>query len=119
MLLKRWKQILLLLFIVLAGFLLRYAGLYWGEGYHYFAIGDEINAYRVAQEYLAGNEQARYLGQPDFAGGRVPGPLWALFWAVPLRWGASPGGGHISHDPPQYRRDPAGLYPWPEAPGRG
>lgn len=89
---KELKNILLLLIIILAGLLLRYAGLYWAEGYRYFAIGDEINAYRVAHDYLAGNEQAQYLGQPDFAGGRVPGPLWALCWVLPMKWGASPEG---------------------------
>lgn len=83
-------RIAALLLIVALGFLLRLAGLWWGQGYSYFEIGDQIDAYRVARNFLNGEATAQYIGQPSFKAGRVPGPLWAMFWSTPLRWGGSP-----------------------------
>ncbi len=51
-----------------------------GQGYHYFAIGDEILAYKVALGFLQGDPASYYLGQPTFAGGHTPGPFWTLLW---------------------------------------
>ncbi len=79
-----------LVLIVALGFLLRWVGLWWGQGYSYFEIGDQIDAYRVARNFLNGEATAQYIGQPSFKAGRVPGPLWAIFWSTPLRWGGSP-----------------------------
>ena len=79
-----------LLGIILVGFILRLAGLIWGQAFHRPAGGDEMVAYRVALEYAAGEERAQYIGQPDFKGAKVPGPLWALFWQAGLKLGGSP-----------------------------
>jgi 4-amino-4-deoxy-L-arabinose transferase-like glycosyltransferase len=70
-----------LLLIICMGFLLRLHGLHAGQGFYHPAINDEILAYRAALALLAGEGDAWYLGQPTFAGGQVPGPLWALYWA--------------------------------------
>lgn len=83
-------RIAALVLIVLLGLLLRLAGLWWGQGYSYFEIGDQIDAYRVARNFLNGEPTAQYIGQPSFKAGRVPGPLWAIFWSTTLRWGRSP-----------------------------
>jgi hypothetical protein len=81
----------LLVIIVAAGFLLRWCGLSWAQGYHpEGGIRDEIEAYEVALDYAAGDEAFQYLGQPRFHDGRIPGPLWAIFWLTPLRLGGSP-----------------------------
>jgi hypothetical protein len=82
-----WRTGLLLL-IVLGGGLLRLAGLYWGEGYRISAIFDELNAYETTLQTMAGIHPL-YLGQPHFNSGHVPGPLWTIFWIVPLRWSGS------------------------------
>jgi 4-amino-4-deoxy-L-arabinose transferase-like glycosyltransferase len=86
---KRGKIVVLLL-IIIGGFLLRLAGLYWGEAFHHASSGDEMAAYRVAMEFAAGQERAQYIGQPNFKGAKVPGPLWALFWLAGLKIGGSP-----------------------------
>ncbi len=86
----REVKIALLVGIMCLGFLLRLSGVSWGEGYHYAAIGDEILAYRAALSLDAGEEQAFYIGQPNFNTGKLPGPLWALFWLVGLKFGSSP-----------------------------
>jgi hypothetical protein len=82
-------KITLLAGIIAAGFLLRLAGLYWGEGYHFSGITDELLSYRVALGLDAGEERAFYIGQPNFKSGKLPGPLWALFWLVGLKIGGS------------------------------
>lgn len=69
------------LLIICIGLVLRWHGLHAGQGFYHPAINDEVLAYRVALALLAGEGDAWYLGQPTFAGGQVPGPLWALFWA--------------------------------------
>jgi 4-amino-4-deoxy-L-arabinose transferase-like glycosyltransferase len=79
-----------LLFIILGGFLLRLAGLYWGQAFHHASSGDEMDAYRVALELASGEQHAQYIGQPTFKGGHVPGPLWALFWLAGLKISDSP-----------------------------
>ena len=66
--------------IFLIGLALRLYAAIAGQGYHYFAIGDEILAYKVALGFLQGDPSAYYLGQPTFAGGHTPGPLWTLLW---------------------------------------
>jgi 4-amino-4-deoxy-L-arabinose transferase-like glycosyltransferase len=87
---SRRIRISLLIGIMCLGFLLRLGGLCWGEGYHLAAIGDELLAYRVALSLDAGEERAFYIGQPNFNTGKLPGPLWALFWLVGLKFGSSP-----------------------------
>src|ERR1700693_4654077 len=86
---KRGKTVALLL-IMIGGFLLRLAGLSWGQAYHRASSGDEMDAYRVALEFASGQERAQYIGQPTFNSGHVPGPLWALFWLAGLKIGGSP-----------------------------
>jgi 4-amino-4-deoxy-L-arabinose transferase-like glycosyltransferase len=86
---KRTK-IAFLIGIMCLGFLLRLVSLYWGQAYHYAAMGDEMQAYRVAVDLDAGQERAFYIGQPNFKTGKLPGPIWALFWLVGLKIGSSP-----------------------------
>ena len=86
---KRGKIVVLLLIIV-SGFFLRLAGLYWGQAFHHASSGDEMDAYRVALEFASGQERAQYIGQPNFKSAKVPGPLWALFWLAGLKIGGSP-----------------------------
>ena len=86
---KRAK-IALLIGIMCLGFLLRLAALYWGQAYEYAATGDQMRAYRVALGLNAGEERALYIGQPNFKTGKLPGPMWALFWLVGLKLGSSP-----------------------------
>ena len=78
---------ILLLSIILLGFLLRLYSLYAGQGYREFAIGDELEAFQLALELLAGVDYAWYIGQPNFSGGHAPGPLWTLFWLLTYRLG--------------------------------
>lgn len=78
---------LLLLAIITLGFLLRAYSLYAGQGYREFAVGGELEAYRVALELLAGVDTAWYIGQPNFSGGHAPGPLWTLFWLFAYKLG--------------------------------
>lgn len=78
-----------LLLTIAIGFVLRFYGFYAGQGYHYFAINDELNAYQFALSYLAGDEKAQYLGQPHFSGGQAPGPVWTIFWVLLLKLGGN------------------------------
>ena len=78
----------LLIAIILLGFLLRLYSLFAGQGYREFAIGDELEAYKVALELLAGVDYAWYIGQPNFSGGHAPGPWWTLFWLLTYKLGA-------------------------------
>jgi hypothetical protein len=78
---------LLLLAVIALGFLLRAYSLYAGQGYREFALGDELEAYKVALELLAGVDYAWYIGQPNFSGGHAPGPLWTLFWLLTYKLG--------------------------------
>jgi len=71
-----------LVIIVTIGFLLRLWYLYAGHAYHYLAINDEITAYEFAMRFLAGDTSTYYLGQPDFAGGKAPGPYFTLSWVL-------------------------------------
>ncbi len=71
---------LALLGILLAGTLLRLYAWSAGESFHIFAINDEVSAFRVAMQFLAGEERAFYIGQPNFSEGHAPGPGWTLFW---------------------------------------
>ena len=77
---KSRASLISLVIIVLAGFLLRYYLFDVGHAYHYLAINDEISAYEFAMRFLAGDSTTYYLGQPDFAGGKAPGPYFTLFW---------------------------------------
>jgi hypothetical protein len=86
---KRIKTVLLIGIIAL-GFLLRWASFYWGEGYEHSRIGDELEAYRYALGLRAGEERAAYIGQPNFRGGKLAGPLWTWFWLAGLKIGGSP-----------------------------
>jgi 4-amino-4-deoxy-L-arabinose transferase-like glycosyltransferase len=86
----RRTQFLLLTLIIAGGLFLRLIGFHWGQGYEFNAIGDEIEAYQVGQQFLAGDQQALYLGQPNFKHGKVPGPLWAMVWAAGVRLGGGP-----------------------------
>lgn len=79
----------LLLAIIALGFLLRLYSLYAGQGYREFAVGDELEAYRVALEFLAGINNAWYIGQPNFSGAHAPGPWWTLFWLSTYKLGGS------------------------------
>jgi hypothetical protein len=83
-------RIVLLIGIMCLGLLLRLAGLYWGQAYQDKAMGDQMAAYRVALGLDAGEERARYIGQPKFKTGNLPGPMWALFWLAGLKIGGSP-----------------------------
>lgn len=75
------RQYNLMLFgIILTGLILRLYVAIVGEGYHFFSIKDEVNALRVALSFLTGEETAFYIGQPNFANGNAPGPLWTLYW---------------------------------------
>ncbi len=76
--------------IMCLGLVLRLVGLYWGQAYHYASVRDEMLAYRVALDLDAGQERAFYIGQPNFKTGKLPGPMWALFWLVGLKIGSSP-----------------------------
>jgi len=80
---------LLLLAIIALGFALRLYSLVAGQGYREFAIGDELAAFQLVLELLAGVDYAWYIGQPTFSGGHVPGPLWTLFWLLAYKLGAS------------------------------
>jgi hypothetical protein len=79
----------LLLVIVAVGLVLRLLGLVWGHGYYQSGIHDDMEAFRVAVNYLEGDAKAQYLGQPKFNEGKIAGPLWAMFWSAPLRFGGS------------------------------
>ncbi|UCB54869.1 MAG: glycosyltransferase family 39 protein, partial [Thiotrichales bacterium] len=78
---------LLLLVIIVLGFVLRLYSLYAGQGYREFAVGDELEAFKVALELLAGVDYAWYIGHPNFAGGHAPGPWWTLFWILVFKLG--------------------------------
>jgi 4-amino-4-deoxy-L-arabinose transferase-like glycosyltransferase len=80
---------MLLLAIIVVGFLLRLAGLVWGQAYRDSNLFDELSAYENTLKFIAGDEQTRYLGQPHFAGGNVPGPLWVILWSIPFRMGGT------------------------------
>lgn len=75
--------------ILLLGLGLRLYWLYAGDAYHYLAINDEITAYDFALRFLAGETSAWYLGQPDFAGGKAPGPWFTVFWVASYLLGGS------------------------------
>jgi len=82
---SKTKRTGLLLLILGLGFALRLTGLVWGQAYRAGNLFDELAAYEHTLKFLAGDEQAQYIGQPHFAGGNVPGPLWAILWSVPFR----------------------------------
>ncbi len=82
-------HIMFLILAIAIGFLLRFYGVYAGQGYHYFAINDELSAYEYALSLLSGNEEALYLAQPSFAGGQAPGPVWTIFWVLLLKLGGN------------------------------
>ena len=75
------EHITLLWFVVFIGFLLRLHSLTSGEGYHSFAINDEILAFKVAIDFLELKGTSWYLGPSMFSSGNAPGPLWVLFVA--------------------------------------
>lgn len=77
----------LLALIVLVGLALRLAAVCYAQGYHHFMINDEVNALRYVLAWLAGDEQARYLAQPAFNNGNLPGPLWTLFGVALFKLG--------------------------------
>ncbi len=88
---SRWH--LLALFVCVGlGFWLRFYGYWAGESFHIFAINDEVSAFRVAMQFLAGEERAFYIGQPNFSDGHAPGPVWTLFTLAMLKLG----GGSVS-----------------------
>ena len=76
------RHSMLLVVIILFGTLLRLYAAHAGQGYHDFAINDEIAALQWALAWLAGEGQAQYLGQPAFSQGQLPGPLWTLLWVL-------------------------------------
>jgi len=78
---------LTLLAIFGLGIALRVYAWYYGEGYVYWAINDEMLAYQYALGFLAGEPHTYYLAQPAFADGQLPGPLWTLFWVMLLKLG--------------------------------
>ena len=86
---NRGRTALLLLIIVVGGFFLRLAGLAWGQAYRDSNLFDELSAYESTLKFMAGDVPAQYIGQPHFAGGNVPGPLWAIFWSIPFRLGGT------------------------------
>ena len=89
---SRWH--LLALFVCVGlGFWLRFYGYWAGESFHIFAINDEVSAFRVAMQFLAGEHRAFYIGQPNFSEGHAPGPVWTLFTIAMLKLG----GGLITH----------------------
>jgi len=81
------QHFLALVAIIGIGFILRFYAYFIGEGYHFFSINDEVSAFRVAMSFLAGEERAMYLGQPNFSDGHAPGPAWSLFWAAAYKLG--------------------------------
>lgn len=88
---SRVRTAALLALILAVGLGVRLLGIHWGHGYQFSAIGDEIQAYQVALNLLSGDPAAWYLGQPNFRAGKLPGPLWALFWAAGLQLGGPEG----------------------------
>ena len=87
------RSILYLCLILLLGFGLRLAGLWWGQGYFYFGQGDGIEAYSVAVDYGQGQPRAQYIAQPNYnERSKMPGPLWTIFCYTGLRlWGSMEG----------------------------
>jgi hypothetical protein len=76
--------------IMLVGLALRVTGLHWGQAYSYFGQGDGIAAYSMAVDYGSGEARAQYIGQPKYNDqARLPGPLWAMFCFLCLRFGGS------------------------------
>jgi 4-amino-4-deoxy-L-arabinose transferase-like glycosyltransferase len=72
--------------IILLGFGIRLAGLYWGQGYCTIGPSDALEAYSVAVDYGVGEARAQYLGQPNYnSHAKLPGPLWTLFCVAGLR----------------------------------
>jgi 4-amino-4-deoxy-L-arabinose transferase-like glycosyltransferase len=88
--LSKKNLLIVLLVIVFAGLVLRMLGLTCGHGYYQTGVGDDMEAFQSALSYLEGDAKAQYLGQPHFNSGKVPGPLWAMLWSLPLRFGGSP-----------------------------
>lgn len=86
-------HLLLLLLTLGVGFFLRFYAYWFGESFHIFAINDEVSAFRVAMQFLAGEERAYYIGQPNFSEGHAPGPVWTLFWVAMYKLG----GGVVDH----------------------
>lgn len=78
-----------LVLILLVGLGLRLAAIYFAQGYHHFMVNDEVNALGYILAWLAGDEHARYLAQPAFNAGRLPGPLWTLFGVALFKLGGS------------------------------
>ncbi len=79
--------------LLVLGFLLRFAGLWWGEGYSYFQQGDGIEAYAKAVDFGRGEPHALYIGQPNYnTHSKLPGPLWTIFCFLGLRLGGSVSG---------------------------
>ncbi len=79
--------------ILILGFVLRAAGVAWGEAYNHGSLGDSFEAYEVAVAYSNGDDRAQYLGQPNFkAGAKLPGPAWTLLCVAALKaWGSIEG----------------------------
>src|SRR6267378_3516361 len=76
--------------LILLGFILRLTSLYWGHAYVYFGQGDAVAAYSVAVDYGRGEPRAEYVGQPNYnEKSKLPGPLWAVFCFLGLRFGGS------------------------------
>ncbi len=80
-------HLLVLFACVGLGVWLRFYGYWAGESFHVFAINDEVSAFRVAMQFLAGEDKAFYLGQPNFSEGHAPGPVWTLFWVALFKLG--------------------------------
>ncbi|HSI14583.1 MAG TPA: glycosyltransferase family 39 protein, partial [Chthoniobacter sp.] len=75
--------------ILVVAFFLRLAYLEWAGAY---ALGSQVNdsveAYEVAVNYLANDERAHYIGQPNCnLHSKLPGPAWALFCVAGLKLG--------------------------------
>lgn len=81
------KHRVVLALVLLLGLGLRLYSAYAGDGFHYYAINDEVSAYQFIMAFLAGEPYAQYIGQPVFAGTQVPGPLWTLYGVLLYKLG--------------------------------
>jgi hypothetical protein len=86
---RKWLNWLFPVILIVA-FALRWLFLQWAEANAYGSQGDSMEAYEVAAKYLAGDERAQYLGQPNCnPHAKLPGPLWTLFCVAGLKLGGS------------------------------
>ncbi|HEY2124062.1 MAG TPA: glycosyltransferase family 39 protein [Chthoniobacterales bacterium] len=66
--------------ILVVALILRLIYLAWAQAHAFGYQTDSIEAYEVAVQFDAGDERARYLGQPNCnSHAKLPGPLWTMF----------------------------------------